>query len=148
MEWWERRYPRDVFVSMELQITAMAANGKLRAPERVYDEIQHIGSPGLRQWATQNRVIFLPHDVPLQTEANNIQTQFPGIIDPNAVHDEADRYVIAVARLDARAVVSYETPASAKRRARGRVYIPDVCVALGIDCFDLLEMMRREGWSF
>lgn len=148
MEWWDRRYPTDVFPSVEPQMDGMVAARKLFAPERVKDEIEQVASDGLQAWAARNRGIFIAHEEALQSAANEVQRQFPALIDRNAVHDEADRYVIALAQMRGLAVVTHETPASAKRRARGRLFIPDVCASLGIECIELLEVMRREGWAF
>jgi len=138
----------DVFPGIEPQMNALAGNGRLRAPVRVRDEIEQVGSEGLRGWAQNNNGIFVPHDEVLQTEANAIQAAHPELLDADAQHDEADRYVIALARLQGRTVVTYETPAAKKVRARGRKFIPDVCDALGVECIDLLEVMRREQWTF
>ncbi len=81
-------------------------------------------------------------------EANKITTSYPGLIDPYAAHDEADRYVIALAKLKGWTVVTHETPARSKKYALRTHFIPDVCQAIGVQCIDLLELMRREKWSF
>lgn len=78
----------------------------------------------------------------------SVDTNIPGLIDPNARHDEADRYVIALAKLQGWAVVTHETPARSKKHALRTHFIPDVCRALAVPCIDLLELMRRESWSF
>lgn len=147
LDWWERRYPRDIFPALEASLQRIA-NTKLFACERVYDEIQAVGSPGLKAWARGNRRLFVPHDPAIQAEANAIQTRFPGLIDSTAIHDEADRYVIALARLRGFAVVTHETSARLKRRPPRSHYIPDVCSETSVPCIDLLTLMRREGWRY
>lgn len=148
LDWWERRYPPDIFPAVKDNIESLASNGKICAPERVKEEILHVGSPGLKAWAKSFHGIFLPHDTNIQAEANQIQTKFPGLIDATAFHDEADRYVIAVAKLFGSTVVTHETSAKTKRRPPRSHYIPDVCSSLGIRCIDLVQLMRDEGWSF
>lgn len=131
--------------------TAMngVVNGKLIvAPTRVHDEVNHVGSAGLKQWAQTSRSLFQVHDAALQAEANKIQIKFPGLIDPTAVHDEADRYIIALAVLRKLAVVTHETSARTKKRPPRSHYIPDVCRELGIRCLNLVEMMREQKWKF
>lgn len=148
LDWWERRYPPDIFPTLLKHMGILASTGKLYAPEGVWDEIQHIGSTDLKAWAKQHRKIFLPHDQDIQTEANQIQSRFPGFIDLTAVHDEADRYVIALAKNMGFSVVTHETAARRKKNPPRSHYIPDVCSALKINCIDLVELMRREKWSF
>lgn len=70
------------------------------------------------------------------------------MIDPYAQHDEADRYVIAFARLNGLTVVTHETPARTKKNPPRTHYIPDVCRSLGVPCIDLVQLMRAERWKF
>lgn len=121
---------------------------KLFAPQRVRDEINRVGSPDLRVWANNNSATFLAHDVPIQTEAASIQANFAGLIDLSSPDDEADRWVIALARVRGFVVVTHETSAALKRNPPRTHYIPDVCSALGVPCIDLIELMRREKWKF
>ena len=148
LDWWSRRYPPDLFPSVKANIEALVTAGKVAAPERVKDEINHVGDPALRTWAKSQSGLFLPHDTALQAEANRIQTKYPGMIDPLAVHDEADRYLVALAKIKGWIVVTHETPARTKRRPPRSHYIPDVCTGERVLCIDLVDMMRREKWSF
>src|ERR1043166_6734814 len=136
LDWWVRRYPEDIFPSVRGQIEALIASGRWVAAERVSDEIQHVAPPALKAWAKANKAQFCRHDVALIAEANAITARYPGLIDPYARHDEADRYVIALAKLKGWSVVSHETPARSKKYAPRTHYIPDVCSALGIPCID------------
>jgi hypothetical protein len=148
LDWWARRYPPDVFPSVQVQIEALITNGKCIAPERVKDELMHVGPKPLQAWMKKQAGLFCPHDIALQTEANRIQTAYPGMIDPYAIHDEADRYLIALAKLRGWTVVTHETPAKTKKRPPRLHYIPDVCRAEKVPCIELVELMRREKWSF
>jgi len=148
LDWWVRRYPEDVFPGVRPKVEALIGNGKWKAVQRVSEEIQHVAPPVLKAWAKANNSQFQKHDVALITEANAISARFPGMIDPYARHDEADRYVIALAKLNGWVVVTHETPARSKKNALRTHFIPDVCSALNIPCIDLLEVMRREHWVF
>ncbi|MBN9690072.1 MAG: DUF4411 family protein [Verrucomicrobia bacterium] len=81
-------------------------------------------------------------------EAQPIQNQFAGLRDPKAEYEEADAYVIALAKLRGGIVVTQETPAAEKRNPKRTHFIPDVCRELGIACISLIGLMRREGWKF
>ena len=127
LDWWVRRYPEDVFPSLRGQIETLIGSGKWVAVERVSDEIQHVAPPALKAWAKTNKRQFYRHDTALIAEAKSIIARFPGLLDLYARHDEADRYVIALAKLNGWAVVSHETPARSKKHAPRTHYIPDVC---------------------
>lgn len=79
-------------------------------------------------------------------EAQSIQNRFPGLRDPKAEYEEADAYVIALAKLQDGIVVTQETSAAEKRNPKRTHFIPDVCRELGLPCISLLGLMRREGW--
>jgi len=55
LDWWVRRYPEDVFPAIRIKIEQLIAGGKWVAVERVGDEIQHVGSPLLKNWAKANK---------------------------------------------------------------------------------------------
>jgi hypothetical protein len=148
IDWWERRYPPDVFPSVQRAMQQIASDGKLVAPERVHEEINRVGSRGLRDWAKTNKAIFIPHDPEIQTEAMKILYSYEGLIDMTSADDEADRWVIALAKVKGFAVVTHETSARLKKKPERSLYIPDVCNAMKIPCIELLELMRREKWTF
>jgi predicted nucleic acid-binding protein len=148
IDWWERRYPPDLFPSFQQRFDALVLKNEVVAPELVYSEIRWVAGKPLINWAKKNKKIFVPHDVKLQQEATNILHSFPGMIDQTATYDEADRWIIAMANCNGYIVVTHETPAKSKRRPPRTHYIPDVCMALNIPCINLLELMRREKWSF
>lgn len=91
--------------------------------------------------------MFVP-TAELLIDALTIQNQFPGLRDPKAEYEEADAYVIALARQRGGIVVTQETAAAEKNRPRRTHFIPDVCRELGIPCISLLGLMRKEGWGF
>jgi hypothetical protein len=148
LDWWVRRYPDDLFPTIKTHVEALISAGKWRSTQGVAAEITHNGTPRLKAWAQANSGQFLAHDAALLKEANAITTAYPGLLDPCARHDEADRYVIALAKLHGWAVVTHETPARWKKYAVRTHFIPDVCRGLGVPCIEFLELMRREKWSF
>lgn len=148
LDWWDRRYPGHLFPTFQSRVDALIAAGKWYSVEGVAKEIQHVGSPGLKLWAKAQGKQFIPHDAALLKEANAISTQHPGLIDPTASHDEADRYIIALAKMKGWSVVSHETPARRKSYAPRTDYVPDVCSKMGIKCLELTTVMTHEKWTF
>ena len=146
MDWQARYYPTDVFKGLAAQIVGLVATGRLRAAALVREEIDAVGTPELVGWAKANASVFVPTQ-DLLADALAIQNQFPGLRDPKAEYEEADAYVIALARLRDGIVVTQETPAAEKNRPRRTHFIPDVCRELGVPCISLLGLMRREKWT-
>ena len=69
-------------------------------------------------------------------------------MDPKALNESADAYVIALAKAQRLGCCLSRTSVQEKHRPRQSYFIPDVCRDLGIPCVNLLGMMRREKWVF
>ena len=146
MDWQARYYPADVFTTLVARIDALISGNRFIAPALVKEEIGVVGTTDLNAWADARSAIFVP-TIRLLTDAQAIQNQFAGLRDPKAEFEEADAYVIALARQQGGIVVTQETSAAEKRKPKRPHYIPDVCRELGIPCISLLGLMRREGWK-
>jgi hypothetical protein len=147
MDWQARYYPTEVFPGLAVRIEALVEAGRFIAPALVREEIAAVGSARLVEWIENHGEIIVPNAEVL-TEALAIQNQFAGLSDPKSEHEEADAYVIALARMRDGIVVTQETPAAEKRNPKRTHFIPDVCRELGIPCISLLGLMRREAWKF
>ena len=146
MDWQARTYPTDVFVSLLKRVAGLIAEERILAPALVREEIKAVGTNDLNKWAIANSGIFVP-TADVLADAQAIQNQFVGLRDPKAEHEEADAYVIALAKQKGGIVVTQETSASEKKKPPRSHFIPDVCRELGIPCISLLGLMRREGWK-
>lgn len=148
MGWQDRFYPRDVFVSLEKQIESLVLGGRFRSAEMVLEEIKAMGTPGLHSWAKSRPALFVPLTPETLLEAASIERRFPDLLDPKSLHQSADAYVIALAKLTENGVVvTEETRAKEKRKPAKKFYIPDVCDELGVPCIDLIKLMRQEKWT-
>lgn len=146
MDWQARHYPTDVFASVVPRVDALISDNRFFAPALVKEELSIVGTGDLMAWAKSRSAIFVPTGE-LLAEAQAIQSGFPGLRDPKAEYEEADAYVIALARLRGGIVITQETPAAEKRNPKRSHFIPDVCREMGVPCFNLLGLMRREGWT-
>ena len=146
MDWQARYYPSDVFKTLLQKVEQLIAAERFLAPALVNDEIKAVGTADLIGWADARPRIFVP-TAELLAEAQAIQNQFAGLRDPKAEYEEADAYVIALARMRNGIVVTQETTAAEKHRPRRTHFIPDVCRELGVHCVTFLGLMRREGWT-
>jgi hypothetical protein len=147
MDWQGRYFPTDVFPGLTVRIEELITIDRFISPALVKEEIGVVGTAGLIEWTESHAGIFVP-TIEVLAETQAIQDQFVGLRDPRAKYEEADAYVIALAKLRDGIVVTQETPAAEKRNPRRTHFIPDVCRELGITCISLLGLMRREGWRF
>lgn len=147
MDWQARYYPTDVFPGVQHRVEGLVSAGRLVAAALVRDEIHAVGPLSLQGWLKANSGIVVPI-AEILAEARAIQGRFVGLLDPKAEFEEADAYVIALARLRGAVVVTQETTAAEKRNPKRTHYIPDVCREMGIGCIGFLGLLRREGWTF
>jgi hypothetical protein len=126
----------------------MIAANECGAVELVREEIDAVGTPGLRAWAKSHSGLFVAMTPDIQIEGAAIEAKYPDLMDPKAAYESADAYVIALTRLNGGIVVSQETSAQEKRKPPRDYYIPDVCRDLGVACINLLGLMRRKKWVF
>jgi len=148
MDWQARYYPLDVFVTLTTEIEGLIKSVDFQAVELVKEEIDSVGTPDLKSWASSHKNLFVPLAPEVQLEGASIEAKYPDLIDAKSPYQSADAYVIAWARLQGGVVISQETSVHEKRNPAKRHYIPDVCRDLGIPCINLLGLMRREKWTF
>jgi len=148
MDWQARYYPPDIFISLVIKIEDLIVAGQCSAVELVKEEIDAVGTPELRAWTKKHPALFVTIDPLVQVEAATIESKYPDLMDPKSLHQSADAYVVALAKVKGGVVVSQETSAAEKKSAKRTHYIPDVCRDLGIPCINLLGLMRREHWTF
>ncbi len=147
--WWVRRYPPEVFPSLQKKVEELIAANRLRTSRMVMDELGSKPDP-LYVWAQGQSGFVLAVTQPVSNRAAELIGQFPILIDPQASKPQADPYVIALAETEHWIVVTQETFATTKTsgKRRKRTYIPDVCHAINVRCIDFLELMKKEGWKF
>ena len=95
-------------------------------------------------WAKNHREMFVPIDEGIQSTVTEILRDFEKLVDTRKNRSFADPFVIALAILNGGTVVSGERGTGSRDRPK----IPDVCREWKIPCINLLQLIRREGWSF
>ncbi|MGA2222110.1 MAG: DUF4411 family protein [Verrucomicrobiia bacterium] len=146
-----RDYPEDVFAGLWQSIAKLVQTDRLIAPREVFKEIER-GDDQLLKWAKKHKHIFRNLDPTQVQMVKQIEADFPALVDWLRETPEADPFVIALAQVQAEnrkgelfaskhIVVTQESPTKANR-------IPAVCRHYGIECINVLELFRREGWKF
>ncbi|OOO03012.1 MAG: hypothetical protein USCGTAYLOR_00751 [Chromatiales bacterium USCg_Taylor] len=128
MDWQARYYPTDVFRTLNERVSDLVAKGRVLAPALVREEIKAVGTDDLNRWAIANSGIFVP-TADVLADAQAIQNQFVGLRDPKAEHEEADAYVIALAKQKGGIVVTQEPPPPKRRNLHEATSSPTFVVS-------------------
>ena len=73
-----------------------------------------------------------------------ILLEFPTLVDSRKECSQADPFVVALTKVKNCSVVSEEKNPGTARRPR----IPGVCRHFGINCINLVQFIREQGWRF
>ena len=147
-----RMNPMDIYESVWKNLEVLLENGFLISPEEVMKEVSKKDDE-LRDWAKQHKKMFIQLDEFQIQKVIEIQSKYPSFVDPDKENPVADPFVIALAlEKDLQQTI---IPIKKKRivvseeKLRGnKIKIPYVCQQYDIECIDVFELFRREGWKF
>jgi len=134
---------------------SLVRDGRVRSPITVYEEISRKDDE-LTEWSRNNPYrVFYDHTPSILEKVEEILGLFPGLIDPNKEHDQADPYVIAMAidkpvqqTIEPQEIhVVTEERINPRRKTR-KIPIPLVCQHFHIQCHTIVGLILREGWRF
>src|SRR5215204_5269623 len=98
MEAWLRNYPLHVFPGIWSGIETMIVSERVVASEMVRDELQ-AKSDALCSWSQTQKGLFVPVDESQHLGAKTIIRSFPRLIEERRGRNQADPFVIALAKL-------------------------------------------------
>jgi hypothetical protein len=137
-------YPRDIFGLID-DIQNFISQRFIVAPKQVFEELKtYAVEDWSLAWAKRNQKMFEELDVDQIIEVKAIVKDFPKLIDERKTTDDADPFIIALARSRGWTVVTLEKVSNNPEKPK----IPDVCKNLGVECIDLFELCRKEGWAY
>ena len=144
---WIRYYPHDTFPSFWSRFKDLGSSQVGVATELVEHELSKKDDGCLKWFKENNLNVFF---VGLTESVQNVVTEM--MRNPNyqrLVEDRkgtfgADPFVIALAKVEDLTVVTGERASNNLTKPK----IPDVCMDMGIQCINILELMRRERWQF
>lgn len=134
-----RLYPRDLFAPIWDFVGDLADVGALCSVEEVLVELRAQDDEVL-EWAELHTNMFYPLDLSIQAQAKTILSSHTGLYDYKKRTSSADPFLIALAYLQKATLVTEEKPSTGARPS-----IPDVCRDYGVECVNLLELLRLEG---
>lgn len=136
-----RYYPPDVFPKLWDKFEDIIEGGTIRASELVKKELERKDDEVLK-WA-KSMDLFLDVDEEIQIEVSKILKQFPRLVAEGGQRSMGDPFVIALAKVKKCTVVTSEDIGTEKSPR-----IPYVCQELRVNCISILDLIRKEGWSF
>jgi len=141
---WCRAYAPSNFPSVWEKIDGLIRRGDLRATEEVLVDLE-AKLDELYKWAhARKQILFICTDEKMQEAVREIMQRYPRLVDVRTGRSIADPFVIALARIENCTLVTEERPTGKLDRPN----IPDVCVAMGIPCINVLQLIAEQGWKF
>lgn len=139
----QQRQPIDVYPSVWEKISELMEDGTITSSQEVYEEIL-VGEDYLSEWAKKRSECFLPTDEETQIVVRDILSKYRGLVEGGKKKNNADPFVIAVAKINGCTIVSEETRTNNPNSPK----IPDVCSVLGLSCINFVAFSREMKISF
>jgi len=144
---WVRHYPLDLFPSFWDKFRILVESKDGIAIELIGHELR-TKDDGCYDWFKDNNLssFFVEISTPVEKTVTDIlrDPNYQKLVDDRKGTYSADPFVIALAMVEGLIVVTGERASNNILKPR----IPDVCNSIGIDCINILELMRIEKWSF
>lgn len=139
---WRRYYPFDVFPSLWRRLEQAIDAGLIRASVEVKEELEQKDDE-LLAYLRQRPEVFVQIDDEQQGWVAEMVNRFPNWIDVDSRRNQADPFVVALAKAHNLTVVTYERPGTAESPK-----IPHVCQAFAVRCLHFMEFMRETNIRF
>ncbi len=143
IEAWVRMYPIDVIPTLWRNFERLILENRLIAPYEVKRELEKKTDP-LLEWLKEQKGLFQPDDEDVQEILREVMGRFPLLVESKKNRSGADPWVIALAKARKATVLTQEQVSTKEGKPR----IPNVCEAFGVPCINLLNLIRRERWTF
>ena len=143
---WRRSYPIRNFRAVWERVDDLINEGRLLSSTEVFLELEK-RDDDLFNWAKERQDMFIDiEDDELQHRMVEILGRYPRLVDTRKNRSAADPFVIALASLydPPLIVVTQEGPTNKVEKP----HIPDVCIAEGLECISILELIKLEDWVF
>ena len=135
-------YPMGIFRSLWNELEKLIKSDRLKMPELVFDEVK---DEEIKKWCEEKELKPYIRVTIDQIDQNKAQALIPKLVNPKTGESGGDPWVIALAQDFQNCIVVTQEKAS---RNEDRPKIPNVCKDLDIECINLLELIKRENWSF
>jgi len=142
------RYPQDVtlFEKVWNNIDNLCKEHRLIAPIEVLKEIEQ-GDDELKRWV-KGKKIFAKPDKKQSEKMKEILAQYSFLADSEKPGPNADPWLIALAivKNNEEELPFYKYIVITEESKTRNNRIPFVCKTYNIECINLIELFRKEGW--
>lgn len=143
------KYPEDIFPTLWKKMDELYTKGRLIVPLEVKKEIK---DDELKRWTKGKKRMFISPDKSQSDKVKEILRNFPFLAKPQKPGPNADPWLISLAIVknneeqtklftNKYIVVTEESKTKQNR-------IPAVAQHYDIECINLMELFRKEGWTF
>jgi len=136
------RYRHTVFQGLWRKVHDLVLEGRLIAPDEVFKELLK-QEDELTVWARQHESMFIKPTQFHSTLVSEIGVKFPALYTQPTSSNEAEPWVVALARDRNCPVVTHEGDGSEKNPK-----IPYICQHYKIKKMGFLDVVFAEGWVF
>jgi Domain of unknown function (DUF4411) len=140
---WVWDYRPSVFIGVWERLEAMVEEETRISSSEVLLELAK-KQDEVHKWAKRRTKMFVQIDEAVQNEVRAVLRAYPRLIDTKKGRSGADPFVIALARIRGASVLTDERPSGNLNKPK----IPDVCQALGVECYRISDMFERQGLTF
>ena len=148
------RYPLDVFPTLWRNVETLIDRGLLISHKEVLKEVS-IMDDSLKKWAKKQKKLFKELDEKQMEIVKEILKKYPTLAKSDNETAAADPFIIALAvelGNDPQKTLSQTLKGHiivTEEKLRGnKIKIPFVCKDYNIECINIIEMCRVEGWKF
>ena len=137
---WTRDYPPDVVPGLWECFEDLIHEGRMHASKEVLLEIER-KADDVYDWCKAQKGLWIPLDAATVVQAQAILSAFPDFVKTGTGRNQADPFVIALAKVHGYTVVTWE-----KGGSKSKPRIPYICDEFGVPCTNLIGMAKAEKW--
>ena len=145
LEGWVRAYPPTNFPAVWERIDQLIEDGAFLISEEVLWDLE-AKSDEVSEWCLEREEqMIVAIDDSVQVRVSEIMSKYPKLVDTRTGKSSSDPFVIALAQVNdpKLSVVTLERGGTLDRPK-----IPSVCLAEGVTCINLLDLIKEQGWTF
>ena len=145
-------FSKTVMTGLWDRILEQIAKERIISHKEVHLEIKTDGIRGLElfDWAQANKHVFKDHDWDDESAVIKLMSpRYSAFVDGDKSSAEhADPWLVAQAKCRGLTVITQENRSNSPHIERYK--IPNICAdpLFGVDCLDLLGLIKKEGWRF
>ncbi len=138
-------YPIEVFPSVWENVGNIAKAGEIISPRQVFRELK-VRDDQIHSWAKVH-INFQTLDSTQEDIVKDIMSKHEGLVDLDKSTEDADPFVIALAKSENCIVVTQENRVSLSG-PKSKPKIPNVCEAYKINWIRILDLFIEQKWEF